>query len=181
MKKLRSRNANMNCKRIGSHSLRVFLVLLLFISIGTGVWADNDSPERELLLTLERLDVSEDELSSITETQEKYSASRRIPQAEIEVLRAQISRELLADQPDLRDVENLIRESLEYELEIRMAQIIRELEMQEILGPRRWALMKQLSRQFRQSGINLRTLSQRIRNARPDLIFAMRVIEMYGE
>ncbi|AHC13620.1 hypothetical protein [Salinispira pacifica] len=167
--------------QIGGNAVKRIAIILLILSSAAAVWAEDNSPEAELLGSLERLGITEDELSTITEIQQEYADSRNIPMAEIEILRARVSRELLADEPDLREVENLIRESLDYELEIRMAEIVRELGMQQVLGPRRWALIKQLNRQLRQSGMNFPALSRRIREARPDLRRAIRIMELYAE
>jgi hypothetical protein len=153
---------------------------ILFLTIAGGIFAQSGAVDRETLGSLERLRFTEEEVLAISEIQESYFESIRLPGAELEVLRAQISRELLAGEPDLREIERLIRQGLDFEVEIRMSEIRREFAMQDLLGPRRWAQMKQLARQLAQRQVDLAALGERLRSTRPDLLPALRVFQLYN-
>lgn len=85
------------------------------------------------------LDISVEEAEQLQELQRSAREERRLAKAEIEVLRAQISRILVENDPDLAEVEKLLREALEWELASRMTEIRTDVRMREILGDRQWA------------------------------------------
>lgn len=63
----------------------------------------------------------------------------RLAQAELEIVKAQLNRLLISPDADMKEVERLLRQGLEWELKIRMAQIRRETETRRIVGDRKWA------------------------------------------
>lgn len=160
--------------------LKVGLLILLGIVLAAPMFAQSGALDRETLGSLERLRFSEEEIAGVTAIQEAYYESRLLPAAELEVLRAQMQREMLSDEPSLREIENLIREGLDYEVDLRMSEIRREFEMQDLLGARRWAQMKQFARQLSQRQVDLAALSERVRASRPDLLPALRVMLLYA-
>jgi hypothetical protein len=159
---------------------RVALLLLALLILPAAAFAQDSRTDQEILGNLERLRFSEDEIQAVTEVQERYAEARRIPLAELEVLRARITREMVNDDPDLREIEELIREGMEFEIRIRMAEIRREVEMQEIIGQRRWAMMKQLGRGLAERGVNIELLADRVRSGRPELLPTLRMIQLHA-
>jgi len=63
----------------------------------------------------------------------------RLAQAELDIVKAQLNRLLISPEADMKEVERLLRQGLEWELKIRMAQIRRETQTRKIVGDRRWA------------------------------------------
>jgi hypothetical protein len=62
---------------------------------------------------------------------------------EIDVLRAQLRKLLFEEQVNMQEVERMLRQSLEWELKQRMAQIRRQVELRELLGDTKYARMSQ--------------------------------------
>jgi hypothetical protein len=99
---------------------------------------DWDNPE-----VLERLDLDKQEVEKIGEIFERTEREIREARLEIEVLRAQLRKVLFAEQVNMREVERLLRQSLDWELKERMAQIRRQVELRELLGDTKYARMTQ--------------------------------------
>ncbi len=164
--------------------LRIGIGLSLLLVLPAVLFGQNhrgDRADREIIENLERLRFSEEEIEAINEVQNRFVESRRIPTAELEVLRAQISREMVEQNPDLEEIEDLIRQGIEFEIQLRMAEIRRGIELQEILGQRRWAQMKQFGRGLGERGMDMRLLDDRIRAARPELLPTLRFIYQHAD
>ena len=118
---------------------RLMLVVLLGVLAGAISYGqDWDDPQ-----LLERLDLSREEAQKIREIFEQTEREIREARLEIDVIRAQLRKLLFEEQVDMRQVERMLRQSLDWELKERMAQIRRQVEMRELLGDAKYARMVQ--------------------------------------
>ncbi len=142
-----------------TRSLCVVVGMLLVIAMPMTAQANEGPlmPEIMRLLTEIResplaavANLSDEELEQIESIEARTTRERRESESEIAILRAQIERELINEEPDLGRVEELMREVLEWELQIRMGEIRKELEIRGIIGNERWAQFLQSRRILRQ-------------------------------
>ena len=116
----------------------MLFVLMGLLAGGLTYGQDWDIPE-----VLERLDLDEEEVEKIREIFERTEREIREARLEIDVLRAQLRKLLFEEQVNMREVERMLRQSLEWELKERMAQIRRQVELRELLGDAKYARMSQ--------------------------------------
>ncbi len=95
-----------------------------------------------------QLALKEDEVMRIKELLDADSRELGQARAEIRELQARLARLMLEENPDKAAIEKTVRQSLEVEFRIRMAQIERNLALRGILGDRRWAALSRLARGF---------------------------------
>lgn len=117
--------------------LMLFLMMGL-LAVGFSYAQDWDNSE-----VLERLDLDEQQVEKIREIFEETEKEIRQARLEIDVLRAQLRKLLFEEQVNMREVERMLRQSLEWELKERMAQIGRQVELRELLGDAKYARMSQ--------------------------------------
>lgn len=117
--------------------LMLFLMMGL-LAVGFSYAQDWDNPE-----LLERLDLDKQQVEKIREIFEDTEKEIRQAGLEIDVLRAQLRKLLFEEQVNMREVEGTLRQSLEWELKQRMAQIRRQVELRELLGDAKYARMSQ--------------------------------------
>ena len=123
--------------------LMLFLMMGL-LAVGFSYAQDWDNPE-----VLERLDLDEQQVEKIREIFEETEKEIRQARLEIDVLRAQLRKLLFEEQVNMREVERMLRQSLEWELKERMAQIRRQVELRELLGDVKYARMSQATEKRR--------------------------------
>lgn len=135
---------------------RVLLTAMLFL-LFTGLAFSQDSPEAPLL---EKLGLSEAEIERIEAI--NYAAQKTIQeaQAELEIFRARLKKLLLNAEADLREVEALLQEAMNYELKIRLIQIEKELKIRRLLGEENWSKLTRAMRARNQRGQDLRQRPQ---------------------
>jgi len=133
---------------------RVLLATLLILA-GAGLAFSQDRVETPLL---ERLGIPQEDIERIEEL--RYEAQKTIQEAEAElaIYRARIRKILLDAEADLREVEKLLREAMNYELKIRLTQIEQELKMRRLLGEENW---DKIVRAMRMHGEREKDLQQR--------------------
>ena len=118
--------------------LIIFAVLGL-LAAGFSYGQDWDDPE-----VLDRLDLKEDEVEKVREIFEETEREIREARLEIDVLRAQLRKLLFQEQVNMREVERMLRQSLDWELKERLAQIRRQVELRELLGDAKYARLTQV-------------------------------------
>ena len=116
----------------------MLLVAMGLLAVGFSYGQDWDNPE-----LWDRLDLDEQEVEKIKEIFEETETEIREAGLEIDVLRAQLRKLLYQEQVNMREVERMLRQSLEWELKQRMAQIKRQVELRELLGDAKYARMSQ--------------------------------------
>ena len=114
---------------------RLILICLLgLIAVGFAYSQDWDNPQ-----ILKRLDLGEEEIANIREVFEKTEMEIREARLEIDILKAQLRKLLFQQQVNMREVERLLRDSLEWEMKERMAQIQRQVQLRTLLGDTKYA------------------------------------------
>ena len=116
----------------------MLVVALSLLAVGFSYGQDWDNPE-----ILKRLNLDEEQTEKVREIFERTEKEIREARLEIDVLRAELRRLLFQEQVDMREVERMLRRSLEWELKERMAQIRRQVELRELLGDSKYARMTQ--------------------------------------
>jgi len=99
---------------------------------------------------LEVLGLEQNEIDQVLAIQEESAASIRRLQAEQEIRKAELARLLLDEEPNMRLVERNLRATADIEVEIRLVEIRREVEIRKIIGTDRWARILQTIRQRRE-------------------------------
>ena len=110
------------------------ICLLGMIAVGFAYSQDWDNPQ-----ILKRLDLGEEEIENIREAFEKTEKEIREARLEIDILKAQLRKLLFQQQVNMREVERLLRDSLEWEMKERMAQIQRQVQLRTLLGDTKYA------------------------------------------
>ena len=116
----------------------IFIVVLGLLAGGFSYGQDWDNPE-----ALGRLGLDQGQVEKIREIFEQTEREIREARVEIDVLRAQLRKLLFEEQVNMREVERLLRQSLDWELKERMAQIRRQVELRQLLGDAKYARMTQ--------------------------------------
>lgn len=128
-------------------NLKKTVVLCIVIAVAaTVVWAQ-DFQEETLL---RRLDIDEAEYDRILEINRSTQMTAQEAAAEQKILQARLEKLMLDPDPDMREIEELLRESLEWKLKMEMARIKQSIEMRKILGEDRWLRFLRLREEFRQ-------------------------------
>lgn len=88
-----------------------------------------------------------DRIEAILTASEKTITTAR---AEIGIIQSRIARHMLESAPDMEAIRTLIKESLEWEAKVRMAQLERQVEIRSVVGEPRWNWLFRMNREFRQ-------------------------------
>jgi hypothetical protein len=137
---------------------RLILICLLgLIALGFAYGQDWDNPQ-----VLKRLELGEEEMENIRGVFEQTEKEIREARLEIDILKAQLRKLLFQQQVNMREVERLLRDSLEWEMKDRMAQIQRQVQLRTILGDAKYArLMEMVEARRRLQDENERPLRTR--------------------
>ncbi len=90
-----------------------------------------DTPRSSALSTAER--------QELTEITLRIEEKTRVARAELDILQAQLKRLLLSANADLEEVRDLLTQAMRWELDVRLAEIERELQIRKVIGDKRWA------------------------------------------
>ena len=114
---------------------RLILICLLgLIAVGFAYSQGWDNPQ-----ILKHLELGEEEIANIREVFEQTEKEIREARLEIDILKAQLRKLLFQQQVNMREVERLLRDSLEWEMKERMAQIQRQVQLRTLLGDTKYA------------------------------------------
>ncbi len=106
--------------------------------------------DRPMAPALRDLRLDQAEIDKIEEALKTSEVAIVVARAEIQVIQSKIARLMLEKEPSREQTGALVKESLDWEYKIRMAQIERQISIRQIVGDERWALMFKLAREFRQ-------------------------------
>lgn len=125
------------------------LALLTLMFILTAAAFGQEDPLRPMYerRALEILGLNQTEVEQVLRIQQEASLETRRLQADREIRKAELARLLLEPEPNMRLVERNLRDTAEIEVQIRLTEIRREVEIRRIVGTDRWARMMQ---QFRE-------------------------------
>jgi hypothetical protein len=124
-----------------------FALAALLACLGLAVAAAQEVGDRGIWT---RLGLTEEEIARITAIFESTEQSVRQSRLEIDVLKAELKKALWQDRVDMKQVENLLRASLDWEYKLRLAQITRQVEIRELLGNSKYARLVEAVRKRRQ-------------------------------
>ncbi|MGC9313299.1 MAG: hypothetical protein ACP5IA_11460 [Sediminispirochaetaceae bacterium] len=128
-------------------NLKKTVVLCIVIAVAATVAGAQDFQEEALL---KRLDIEEAEYDRILEINRSTQMTAQEAAAEQKILQARLEKLMLDPDPDMREIEELLRESLEWKLKMEMARIKQSIETRKILGEDRWLRFLRLRKEFRQ-------------------------------
>jgi len=125
---------------------RVVAFCIVIVVVSMAVWAQN-FPEEALL---KRLDIEEAEYDKILEINRSTQMTAQAAAAEQKILQARLEKLMLNPDPDMGEIEALLRESLEWKLKMELAHIKRSIEIRKILGEDQWLRFLRLRKEFQQ-------------------------------
>jgi hypothetical protein len=108
-----------------------------------------DKPQAALLADFRALELKEDTTAQLETLVAKYRDKIAIAEADIAVLKAQLAKALLPPQPDREEIKRLVRKSADVEVELRLAQIDRQIDLRNALGDRKWQQFNTFLRDLR--------------------------------
>ncbi len=95
---------------------------------------------------LERLEVSPEDKEAILEAQEEFKELKSTSTIEINLIKAQLARQLYYPDADVREVEQLLEDASKIRLEEEKAQLRTFLTVRQILGEETWEKLIRLIR-----------------------------------
>lgn len=135
------------------------LVLILSVSVGGAATAQEGGPggvlgrimmeledAGDLRFIGELAEIDEETMEQVVEIRNDADEAIRVAKSEIEIVQARIQRLLLEDDPNLDRIEDLVREASQWEVDIRMAQIERDVAIRRLIGDNAWARLLQTRR-----------------------------------
>jgi Skp family chaperone for outer membrane proteins len=122
------------------------LCILAVLLLACGMLEAQNRDPADFKRDLSELKLNADELDSIEKIIEKNSAEMEKNRADLQILQAQLGRQLLEKDPDIESIKKIVRQSLEIEFKMRMIQIERQLKLRELLGPERAQILFRLAR-----------------------------------
>lgn len=135
------------------------LIVVLSVSVGAAATAQEGGPggvlgrimvemedAGDLRFIGELADIDEETMEQVVEIRNNADEAIRVAKSEIEIVQARIQRLLLDDDPDLDRIEDLVREASQWEVDIRMAQIERDVAIRGLVGDNAWARLLQTRR-----------------------------------
>jgi len=126
--------------------MRRKIVAALLLALAAGAAFAQTDEDRQLW---QKLGLSEEQSGQARAIFERTEKVVREARAEIDVLKAELRRQLLRDQVDMAQVEKQLRSSLEWEYRLRLAQITRQVDLRRLLGDETYARLMQAIREHR--------------------------------
>ena len=121
----------------------LFILVILAIAV-SAVFAQNMVDPR--LLT--RIGMSVEEIEAILEIQIQSEKQIRVAKAEINILKSKLERLLLRERPNMQEVEDIIRETLEWRIENEVATVRARQQIKDMMGPVNWGELLKLRRRL---------------------------------
>jgi hypothetical protein len=128
--------------------MRCFFAAVLLALPATLICAQRfDNPQ-----IYERLELSPSQIERIEEVQRREDRVVREAQAELNIYKAQLEKLLLASDVDMRQVEQILRDTMEWKLRSELSEIRRRVEVRQILGEEKWEEFLRMLRAARARG-----------------------------
>ena len=99
--------------------------------------------------TLQALGLNSEEIRQVRVIHQNTDTAIRRLEADLAVKKAELARILMDESPNMRQVERNLRESAAIEVDIRLAEIRREIAVRDSLGTDRWARMVRMLQTLR--------------------------------
>jgi hypothetical protein len=126
--------------------LSLGLLALLGLTVGLVPLSAQEGKKEEPKAILKALKLEQADLDAIEAIITKDESTLAKARADIQVLQAQLSRLMLEKDPQLDQVQSVVKQSLDLELKIRMIQITRQIAVKKLLGDDRWAVLYRFAR-----------------------------------
>lgn len=127
--------------------MKNILTAFLVVIVCAGAVTAQDLQEEEIL---KRMNVPEATMEKLQELNRETMMFVRTTGAEQKILQARLERFLLEREPDMKQIETLLRESLELKLNVELKNIERTRKMQRLLGEELWMDYLRYRNEYRQ-------------------------------
>jgi hypothetical protein len=94
--------------------------------------------DQEANRVLSKLGLSEDQIEKVFEIRTQTERVVRESQIELNILKAQLQKQLFKVNPDMNHVEKILRESMEWKLKIELSQIKARVAIRKLVGEEKW-------------------------------------------
>jgi hypothetical protein len=122
----------------------VFLFAILVFFGGAFSYSQaNQAQARQLMKSLVLQPSEMDQIEKVFVADDDSLAKDR---AEMQILQARLARLLLEPEPSMEQIKGIIKESLDWELQVRLILIGRQISVRKIVGDERWTTMFRLAR-----------------------------------
>jgi hypothetical protein len=121
------------------------VICLCLLAVSSASAQNISNPE-----LLERLGLNEDEMERMVEIQRNAAMEAREAQIELNILQAQLEKLLFPVDVDMREVEELLRASLEWKMIAELAEIRKRVETRKLLGDEGWEQLLRMARILQQ-------------------------------
>ncbi len=128
--------------------MKRLLIGVLVLVIGLSTAGAQEATDASFL---ERLGLEQQEIEQVLAVQAEAEQQTRLARAELDLLRARLTRELVEENPDRDEIRGILRETVEWEYELRLARVETELSIRAIVGDRTWSRMVEARRRMEQS------------------------------
>jgi hypothetical protein len=105
-----------------------------------------EAPKLSQEAAMKKAGFSNDHIATVTELLNNREKEIRTIIADSRLIDAQVTRLLVEDKPDLKEVENQLNKAAALQIKIRMIRIRLELEIRSLVGDAKWAEYKKMSR-----------------------------------
>ena len=107
-----------------------------FLLVGVCVISAQPIDSSEIL---EKLGLNDEEIERVMEIQRETERIIHESKIELNLLKAQLEKLLFNIEVDMKRVERLLRQSIEWKLKAELAEIKRRVELRKLFGEERWA------------------------------------------
>jgi hypothetical protein len=87
---------------------------------------------------LKKLGLSDDQIKKVTEINQAAEKDKKDAALELNILRAQLEKMLADPNPDMKEVEKLLRNSADQKVKSELAEITRRVEIRKTIGEEKW-------------------------------------------
>ena len=116
--------------------MRKICAISLLLVMGIVLSAQNN--QQVFNQALQRLGLSSEEIELAVQIEQDANRTKREAGLELNLLKAQLEKELFQTDVDMQQVEKLLRTSLEWKMKAELAEIARRVELRKLLGEDRW-------------------------------------------
>lgn len=146
--------------------MRGIVLALVITLLSVGV-AAQDFPDAAVMSQLAaRIGLTEEETEALLEVFTQTETEIKGAALELDVYKAQLARLLFPPEVNMREVEELLRKSYEWQLKRQLAQIRRQVEIRRLLGEDRWIRYSRLSKNMRTKAVDGAAQNERPENAK---------------
>lgn len=125
---------------------KIWFVSLLLCMIASGAFAQAiDSPQ-----ILRELGLTEEEITQVMKIQRETQKVQIEAQIELNLYKAQLEKILFYTDVDMKEVEKILKDSMEWKLRFELAEIRRRVEVRKIMGEERWEKFLRVWKMYKQ-------------------------------